>query len=687
MSNKFLFELGTEEIPADMIKPALGQLKEGFESLMTEHQVEWSELETFSTPRRLAVLVAGLPDRCPDREEVLTGPPKSIAFDDEGHLTPAGRGFARKFGLELEQLETVHNERGEYLAARRKIVGDAVPEILGRALPGLIASISWPKNMYWRESRFRFIRPLRWFLSLWNSDVVEFELEGVAAGRVTRGHRFLGGSEIAVDHVDAYRELMRKNFVIVDSAERLDRIERGLSEGVAGYSVNPDAKLLEIVVQLNEFPSALTGEFDPAFLDIPEEVLITVMRFHQKYFSLADEKGRLAPYFLTIVNTDGDPEGTIRKGHEKVLQARLEDAAFFWETDRKSRLEERVSALDHVLFQEKLGSYGQKTERIGKICAALKPGQELAQAARLCKTDLTTDMVREFPELQGVMGGLYARSEGLEESVWKAIYEHYLPVSMEDQLPSSENGVLLSIADRLDTVVGCFGIGLIPTGSSDPLALRRQAQGLVALLFGKDLELDLNWLVSVAQENFVTEKPAEETRAQVLDFLRQRVQFILQKEGIPSDVLRAVFAAGLSTVPDAYRRALALSRLKGDPNLEALAVAFKRTRNILEKHAREIPSLRPELFVDKEEKLLYEAFLDLKPKVERSLEERKPLAALTAMAAVRETVDLFFDRVLVMAEDVEVRHNRFALLRSLADVFMSIADISEIVQQGGQNGS
>jgi glycyl-tRNA synthetase beta chain len=347
MTNKFLFELGTEEIPAWMIGPALDQFRNSFEELFRDNELQWQELSTYSTPRRLAIIAEGLPPRQPDRDEVVAGPPRSVALDQENKPTKAAVGFARKLGVTVEELEVVENDRGEYLSLRRRIPGDTVPDILQTALPKLIESISWPRNMYWRESRFRFIRPLRWYVSLWNDEAIPFEFEGVCAGRLTRGHRSLGKAQIEVSHVDSYVDRLRSEFVLVDPVERRSRIEEGFQQQIGSFRLVPDDALLDTVVNLNEYPTVLVGSFDEAYLEIPGEVLTTVMRHHQKYFSVVDETGDLAAVFVTVLNTNGDPEGTIRAGHEKVLQARLEDASFFWKTDRKKRLEQRVELLDH----------------------------------------------------------------------------------------------------------------------------------------------------------------------------------------------------------------------------------------------------------------------------------------------------------------------------------------------------
>lgn len=685
MSNRFLFELGTEEIPASMIQPAVDQLLEAFASLFTENGVEFEELKAFSTPRRLAVRAEGLPERCPDKEEIVFGPPKSAALDTDGQPTRAAEGFARKQSVSVKDLSLLSTDRGVYLALRRTVQGDPLPEILKRTIPDIIASVSWPKNMYWRESRFRFIRPLRWYVCLWNDSEIEFEFEGVKSGRTTRGHRLLGKAEIPLKHVDDYLGSLEENFVLADPVTRKDRIEKGLEAKAGSLRLREDRELLETVIHLNEYPTVVRGDFDRSFLEIPEEVLVTVMRFHQKYFSLLNAEGHLAPSFLTVANTNGDPDRRIGRGHEKVLQARLEDAAFFWQTDQKEDLQDRIEHLDHVLFQEQLGSYFEKTNRLRHLCTELHGGDHLDTAARLCKADLTTDMVREFPELQGIMGGLYAREEGYPEPVWKAIYEHYKPVSLGDELPMTRTGTLLSIADRLDTIVGCFGVGIIPSGSSDPFGLRRQAQGLISLLLSSELEVPIAELIRMAQREFSTERPAAEVFEDVSSFLEKRIDYIFRSEGLSHDVLRAVMASGVTTVHDVFLRAQSLAGIKGQRDFEALAIAFKRTRNILEKFEGTVASLEPSRLVEPEEVELHSAFKTLKPRVEAAIQKSDYDTALRLIAEIRGTVDQFFDKVLVMTDDAELRNNRLALLAEISDLFLAIADISEVVKKGNQN--
>lgn len=682
MEHKFLFELGVEEIPADLIPPALKQLKSSFEGVLTESSVSWSSMETYSSPRRLAILIEGLPEQQPTREEQVVGPPASRGLDSEGQPSQAAKGFARGQGVDVTCLEPIETERGLYLGFNRQVEGQPVRDILGGCLADMIRSISWPRSMYWGESRFRFIRPLRWYVALWDQAVVPFEFEGLRAGNLTRGHRFLGEQAIAIASADQYLEGLREGFVLADSREREERILKELEDQIPeGMSVLEDVALLHTVTQLNEYPSVLCGHFDEAFLKIPQEVLVTVMRHHQKYFSVVNEAQEIQPYFLTVVNTSGDPDGRIREGHERVLKARLEDAAFFWEADQKEPLRQRTEKLDQVLFQKGLGSYKDKAQRLRTLCAQLHPDSDLETAAWLCKADLTTEMVRELSELQGIMGGLYAQREGHAEEVWKPILEQYRPASLEDDPPSTLGGAVLSLADRLDTVVGCFSVDIVPKGSGDPFGLRRQALGLVKILFDFKLEYSLEQLVDTALKLFAGEKAAEKTREEVLSFLVQRVRYVFQHKGLPYDVINAVLAVEGDSVYRTYERAIALSGIRGEADFEALAAAYKRIKNILAKEVVDPGEVSVANLPEPEEIELYQTFEQVQPRVVDLVSRGDFAAAFKEMAGMRATVDLFFNRVLVMAEDEQLRKSRLRLLDRISKLFSSVADISEVVQK------
>ncbi len=652
MTLDFLLEIGTEEIPDWMIQPALRQLREAFGKLVEENKlggrVAWVE----ATPRRIALKAQGLADRQSDSEELVMGPPAAA---------PAGAaaGFAKKQGVSPQSLERVTTPKGEYLAVRKKIAGRAARDILADALPGLILGIYFPKTMYWTgKGGPRFIRPIRWIVALLGSEVVPFELAGVSSGNTTSGHRRLGATSFAVT-IDDYEDTLKKNFVLLRADDRRRRIQEGIQALVAerGLQVKPDADLLETLVFITEYPTPILGEFDASYLELPEEVLVTVMRHHQKYFSVEKAGGGLAPDFIAVMNTAGDPEGLVRRGNERVLRARFNDARFFWDVDQKKTLAARVPDLEHVTFQAKLGSYLAKTQRTMTLVGELGGNAAAVRAVELSKCDLTTELVKEFTELQGVVGGLYARAQGEPEEVARAIYEHYKPVSMEDSIPATATGRLVSLADKLDTLRGCFGIGLAPSGSSDPFALRRAAQGVVKILVEGNLELPLAQLAG--------------GDAQLEEFFRERIDYYFREvRGYPYDEVRAAMAAGFDNLPDLQRRLEALHIVRPTENFEPVAASFKRIKNILRQAGFPEGEVDERLIEAGPERDLYDA-------VARVSGENLP-----EIASLRPVVDRYFDKVLVNAPDARIRANRLAFLAQLLRKFSSIADFSEIVTNG-----
>ena len=680
--NKFLFELGIEEIPGRMIEPALNQLEGGFRKLLTESSVQAHRLRLYSSPRRLALLAEDLPDTQPDQQSTIIGPPERVARGGDGELTRAGEGFARQHGIPAHQLETIETDKGRYLGFQQVNPGSPLPAVLASGLGGVIAQIAWPRNMYWRESRFRFVRPIRWLVALWNQEIVDFEFEGIRSNRLSSGHRFLGAPEVEIPSPDRYVELLRENFVLVDGGRRRAKIEQELAELTpGGCTVVDDPELLTLTCFLNEYPTAVLGRFESTFLKLPREILVTVMRHHQKYFAVIGDSEELQPFFVTVTNTAGDPDGRIRTGHERVLRARLEDAVFFWESDGKTKLEKRVESLARVTFQQQLGSYLDKTRRLQEICRRLSPdNQPLDQAALLCKTDLTTETVFEISELQGVMGGLFAREEGYSEDIWKAIYEHYQPISLDDSSPTTRNGALLSIADRLDTIAGCFSIGIRPRGSSDPFGLRRQAQGLIKILLDHGVDWEVDDLLDFACVALETD--SVELRGEIKVFLGRRLRRILEGQGIEYDVVNAIMEAGMGSVADACRRATALQAVREEPQFEALAVAFKRIRNILSTREAEDGGVDESLLVESAEQNLFRAFSDLRSNLAGPLASREYRDVLARIASLRGPVDRFFDEVMVLAEDRQLRRNRLRLLHQISEMFLQVADISQIVRKG-----
>ena len=641
MSLPFLFEIGVEEIPDWMIPDALENLRLLFEKL----EIPYESVTLDATPRRLVLRAEGLPARQADSQERVLGPAKSAPAQ-------AVEGFARKQGVKPEDLAIEATPKGEYYSYVRKVPGRLTKDILAAALPGIILQIYFPKTMYWTgKNGPRFIRPIRWIVTVLGEEIVPFELAGVRSGASTSGHRRLGAKEIAVTPAD-YVARLRDHHVILSAEERRNRIR----DGLAGVRVKPDPALLETLVYLTEYPTPIMGSFDPQFLEIPEEVLITVMRHHQKYFSVEDAQGKLAPQFVAVMNIDADPEGIVRRGNERVLRARFNDARFFWETDQKKKLADRLPDLAHVTFQAKLGSYRAKTRRMMALVKELGGKTPAVRAARLSKCDLSTELVKEFTELQGVVGGLYARAQGERAEVWQAIYDHYKPESMEDAIPRNLAGRHVSLADKLDTLRGCFRVGMIPTGSRDPFGLRRAAQGVVRILVEGKIAVPLLDLL--------------EGNQQLIAFFEDRVKFYFKEHrGFKYDEVNAAMAAGWSNLVDLEARLVRIQKLRPTPDFEPLAASFKRIRNILVQAGFTGGGAIDQSLLEPGPELeLYEEFTKI---------AGQPIESV--ISKLRPRVDLFFDKVLVNAPDAGVRQNRLTLLHTLLAEFSTMADFSEIV--------
>jgi glycyl-tRNA synthetase beta chain len=709
----FLLELGCEEIPARMIDAASQEMRERVSALLSRERLAPGEVTYLDTPRRLAVMAIGVPVAQPDVTEELTGPSAAVAYKN-GEPTGAAHAFAKKVGVDVAQLEKVATAKGEYLTARVTRRGRSAAEILTENLPKELSSIYWPKSMYWRKPHERFVRPVRWLVAMLDDETIPLEFDGIWAGKVSRGHRMLSHGEVTIPragaaYVDALRAVK-----VLGRAEREQQIRKALDAAtrtIPGARWREDKSLLETVVNLTEFPSAILGEFDPQFLALPEEVLVTVMRDHQKYFALEDADHKLLPHFLAVLNTDGDRDGLIRHGNERVLRARFSDAKFFWETDQKRSLLERLELLRHVTFQKDLGTYYEKTRRVQRLCSwlseiikqsgmAVRAGV-IHKAACLAKTDLTTELVKEFTELQGIVGGLYARAQELDSTlpeatrfaIADAIYDQYRPESTEDEVPRTMEGAVLSVGDKADTIAGMFALGLVPSGSKDPFALRRQANGIVKLIAERKLPLRLTDLMrdaragyqgSEAEKKFVDDATFVES---VKTFFRERLEFYLKDvRGYAYDVVKAVLASDSEDVVDALARAEAVKQVLHMPEFLAIGAAGKRMRNILRQAEEKgiAPAARFESLRDSahEEKNLA-SYLEVNgPRVDALRKKKEYSDALMLLSTARKPVDAFFDKVMVMVEDEGVRANRLALLRTLLKEFSTIADFSEIVTEG-----
>ena len=709
---EFLFEIGLEEIPARMIAGAQAELERRVGAMLERERLVGGAVESrsYSTPRRLAVWVEGVAERQEDVSEELVGPSVKVAYKD-GVATAAAVAFAKKAGVPVEELKTVTNAKGEYLAATSKKAGRVAAEVIAAELPKELAGIYWAKNMYWRAGRpERFVRPVRWMVALLGSETVPVSFGGYEAGAVTYGHRVLfGDAAIQLKTPGEYAGALEKAFVIADVEVRRQKIRKALDHAtrtVEGLRWREDHGLVDKLTHLTEWASdsaVVLGGFEAAYLELPEEVLVTVMRDHQSYFAVEDKAGRLAPHFLAVLNMQADEAGlgVIRHGNERVLRARFNDARFFWEFDQRVPLVDRVELLKNVTFQKDLGSYAAKSARVRKLASALAGlvlarGCELNpvaldEAVVLAKTDLTSELVKEFTELQGVVGGLYARAQGYSETTAAAIYDQYKPESMEDSVPRTVEGAVLAIADKADTIAGMFGLGLEPTGSKDPFALRRAANGIVKTLAETAVALPLT-LGEIAASACGQNKGLA---AKVRGFLAERLEFYLREaKGQAYDVVKAVLAAGASgsasasastsdDVRDAVARAEAVTAVRSSDDFAAVSAAFKRMKNILsqakEKGFAAGSAVDDALLTEPTEKALAERSGELAGRVSALRGEKSYRAALEQIATLRPQVDAFFEAVMVMAPDAEVRANRLALLERVLGDFSGIADFSEIV--------
>jgi len=711
----FLLEVGCEEIPARMIDGASRELRQRVGALLERERIAPnSPLSGLDTPRRLAVIAQGIPAAQPDVTEQVTGPSAQVAFKD-GQPTPAAHAFAKKVGVDVGKLEKVSMPKGEYLGATVTRKGRTAAEILAEALPKEIAGLYWPKNMYWRKRGELFVRPVRWLVAMLDEQAIPMEVFGIAADKVSRGHRLLGSETTSIARPTAYVEALRAAKVL-GAAEREQVIRKALDAAtrtITGARWREDEPLLATVVNLTEFPSVILGGFDPEFLALPEEVLVTVMRDHQKYFAIEDANHKLLPHFLAVLNTASDADGLIRHGNERVLRARFNDARFFWQTDQKQTLRERVELLKHVTFQKDLGSYYDKTLRMQRLASWLaetvrqngmpiRPGV-VHKAALLAKTDLTTELVKEFTELQGIVGGLYAKAQQLDPdlpeatrwAVADAIYDHYKPESMEDEIPRNVEGAVLSIADKADSIAGMFALGLVPSGSKDPFALRRQANGIVKTIAEHKLPFRLSEIMTDARSHYrgsEAEKKFSNTdyAGSVCAFFRERLEFYLKDaRGFAYDVVSAVLAIDADDVVDAAARAEAVTKVRGSADFESISVAFKRMKNILRQaaeHKRHIADhLDADGLIEDAEKELAALIPPTATAVEKLRATRDYEQALLEVAKLRPAIDKFFDKVMVMVDDEKLRANRLALLKTLVKEFSTIADFSEIVTEGKES--
>lgn len=692
MAKEFLLEIGTEEIPAKFLPGAIKQLEELARKALDKEKLTYEQIRVWATPRRLVLNITDLPDKQADVTEEVKGPAKKAAFDAEGKPTKAVEGFARSQGVALADLLFKAVNGVEYVFARKEIKGRSTAEVMTELAPAFISGLSFPKPMRWAHYDFRFARPIRWLLCLLDDQVLEFRLENLVSGRLTYGHRVLGPGPFTVNHAAEYRQLLlEQGYVMVDQEERRRQVWQQIQDLAAreGGQVEEDADLLEEIIHLLEYPTALCGSFEPEFLQLPDEVIITPMKEHQRYFPVRDRQGKLMNKFITVRNGTADYIEIVREGNEKVLRARLADARFFYEEDQKQPLSGYLPRLDKIVFQENLGTLGEKVQRIQNLTSYLAETLQVeaeekeiaARTAWLAKADLVTSMVYEFPELQGIMGRYYARLSGEREEVAQTIFEHYLPRFAGDMLPASVAGALVSIADKLDTIVGCFAVGIQPTGSQDPYALRRQALGICHILLQRDWQLDLPAAISQAYKG-IADKPGlkldqEKTVGEVMEFFRLRLRYILMEdEGLAYDTVDAVLAAGYADLTAAAERARALARVRQQADFADVQTAFTRVVNLAKKD--EGGEVRAELLQEPAEQALLADWQAFREESEELLRAGRYEDWFKRASQLRPVIDRFFAEVMVMAEEEDLRRARLALLRELAADLSAAADLSKL---------
>ena len=686
-----LIEIGTEELPPKALKQLSDEFLSGVVAGLKEagvlaNNINADDAVAYATPRRLAMVIKNVAPQQADREVEKRGPAIQAAYDAQGKLTRAAEGFARSCGVNAEQLGRIKTDKGEWLGYIDKEKGKATPEIVPKIVAQALAKLPIPKRMRWGNCKEEFVRPVHWVVMLFGEDIIDATILGIKAGRETRGHRFHHPQSVTLNSSRDYVESLRKANVVVDIEERKTDIRQQVeqaAEKLGGRAVMDEDLLLEVTA-LVEWPVAVLGDFEQHFLDVPKEALISTMQGNQKYFPLLDAEGNLMPHFITISNINSSDVSKIKSGNERVIRPRLSDAAFFWNQDRKQPLEKRMDMLDHVVFQNKLGSLGDKSRRVAKIAeriaATLGANTEHAhRAALLCKCDLMTSMVYEFPELQGIMGRYYARHDDEPEDVAIALDEQYMPRFAGDQLPANVIGQILALADKIDTLLGIFAIGQKPTGEKDPFALRRAALGVLRILIERDLNLDLRELLGYAVTALADVVDAKSALEETLAFMLERLRVYYQNQNISGDVYDAV-AELKPTVPvDFDRRILAVTSFRKLPEAESLAAANKRISNILKKANGELPQkVDPALLKDNAEQDLYQALQKLSVVVNPLFDQGDYQSALLQLAGLRQVVDDFFDKVMVMSDDAALKNNRLALLNNLRSLFLRAADLSRL---------
>lgn len=689
MKNKFLLEIGTEEIPFRFIDGALKQLQNNSEKMLMENRIEFGEVTVYATPRRLVLIVEDIGETQDDLEETVKGPAKRIAYDKEGNPSKALLGFARGQGVDLDNIIIKEYKGEEYVYAHKFISGGSSIEILKEKLAEIIKSIGFPKPMKWGGKNLKFARPIRWIMAIFNDKIIPFDLEGIQASNVTRGHRFLGSSNIVIHNVNEYLSKLEENYVIVEDNKRRNMIKTGCDKLAKekGGNVLEDEELLDELTYIVEYPTPLIGRIKEEYLSLPKEVITTPMKEHQRYYPVVNDNGNLMPYFIAVRNGDENYIDIVTKGNEKVLDARLEDAKFFYNEDTKKKLEDYVDGLKDIVFQKELGTVYDKSLRDGKlaenIAGYLELGDEtiknIKRASYLAKGDLVTKMVNEFTELQGIMGREYALKSGENHIVSTAIFEHYLPRFSGDSLPTTTSGAILGIADKIDTISGCFAIGLQPTGSQDPYGLRRQSLGIINIILDKNLTLPLSKLIDLSL-NVYRELEFEfdygKVKENILSFFKGRMKNMFIDMGIRYDVIDAVINT-IDDVSDILLRGKELNKWLEKEELGEILAAFNRVITMANK--AENDDIDPSLLSEEKEKELYKKYDELKDVVKLLVKDKEYDKALDTLIELRHPIDEFFDNVMVMTDDKDVKNNRLALIKSISDMMLNICDLSKIV--------
>lgn len=686
--SELLFEIGTEEIPAGYISAALRFFAEAAEKRFAELGLQHGKISTCGTPRRLTLAVAELQDKQPDRVVEHTGPSRQAGFDAEGNPSRAAIGFAGSKGVKVEDLKIIDTPKGEYLMAVESVRGGATIDLLPGILAGLVRDMPFPKSMRWGEGNISFTRPIQWLLAIFGGQVIDLMIDQTRAGDSTSGHRFMSREMFTVQGFDDYRTKLREHFVIVDIGERRQAVVEEVEKAVAEHAGKPilDEALVDTVTNLVEVPWGICGSFEEKFLELPREALITSMREHQKYFPVAGPDGDLLPLFVAVNNTRVDDRDLAVSGHERVLRARLEDGLFFFREDRKTRLADRLQKLEGIIFQKQLGTMLQKTKRNAVlaelIAAQVAPEQKehAIRAAELAKCDLLTEMVGEFPTLQGIIGREYALIDGEPEPVAVAIQEHYKPVRAGGELPEGIVGAVVGMADRLDTLAGCFAIGEKPTGATDPFGLRRQALGLLHIILGHGLKISLRETIDKALDGYDNLQIKSDAAGQLVEFIRLRFENDMVASGMKPEIVQAATAIGFDDAVDCRARIDALKNISGREQFGVLAGSYKRIRNIIKDNAATF--VDETLLTEGAEKQLYQTFVGVRQEIEPLLQQRMYDEALESMLQMKEPVDLFFDEVMVMSDDQALRQNRLNLLTALGEIVLRIGDISRMHQEG-----